>query len=131
MLITAYHSIMLKCKSLDAEKSMQCPNCHQKSVKNGRRRGKQSWLCKNCSYQYVEDALPVGSPKQINYPECPYCRKNTLNKNHEATQSYRCYFQCRNPKCERCSTFELDEDDRWVRVLTTQARRSLGRGKRE
>jgi len=41
----------------------QCPQCSRCTVvKNGKRRGKQAYICKSCSYQFRDEALPVGRP---------------------------------------------------------------------
>ncbi|MDJ0533017.1 MAG: hypothetical protein QNJ70_11070 [Xenococcaceae cyanobacterium MO_207.B15] len=37
---------------------MDCPRCKSsQKKKNGLRRGKQSFKCKNCGYQYVENPI--------------------------------------------------------------------------
>ena len=43
---------------------MQCPKCNsEKVVKNGHRRGKQSYLCKQCGYQFIETYSERGYSK--------------------------------------------------------------------
>ena len=38
---------------------MNCPQCQSSNKKkNGFRRGKQSFKCKDCGYQYVKDPKP-------------------------------------------------------------------------
>ncbi|MBN3993867.1 MAG: sigma-70 family RNA polymerase sigma factor [Nostoc sp. NMS2] len=40
---------------------VKCPNCGKyETIKNGRRTGKQSYLCKSCGHQFVENPAPVG-----------------------------------------------------------------------
>jgi RNA polymerase sigma factor (sigma-70 family) len=40
---------------------IKCPNCGKyETIKNGRRTGKQSYLCKSCGHQFVENPAPVG-----------------------------------------------------------------------
>ncbi|MBW4584097.1 MAG: sigma-70 family RNA polymerase sigma factor [Aetokthonos hydrillicola CCALA 1050] len=39
----------------------KCPSCGKyETIKNGRRTGKQSYLCKSCGHQFVENPAPVG-----------------------------------------------------------------------
>lgn len=40
---------------------VKCPNCGKyETIKNGKRTGKQSYLCKSCAHQFVENPAPVG-----------------------------------------------------------------------
>jgi RNA polymerase sigma factor (sigma-70 family) len=40
---------------------VKCPSCGKyETIKNGRRTGKQSYLCKSCGHQFVENPVPVG-----------------------------------------------------------------------
>jgi RNA polymerase sigma factor (sigma-70 family) len=40
---------------------VKCPSCGKyETIKNGRRTGKQSYLCKSCGHQFVENPAPVG-----------------------------------------------------------------------
>jgi transposase-like protein len=40
---------------------MNCPNCHsQKIRKNGHRRGKQNYQCKECGRQFITQHSQVG-----------------------------------------------------------------------
>ncbi|MBW4478627.1 MAG: sigma-70 family RNA polymerase sigma factor [Tolypothrix brevis GSE-NOS-MK-07-07A] len=40
---------------------VKCPSCGKyETIKNGKRTGKQSYLCKSCGHQFVENPLPVG-----------------------------------------------------------------------
>jgi RNA polymerase sigma factor (sigma-70 family) len=40
---------------------VKCPICGKyETIKNGRRTGKQSYLCKSCGHQFVENPAPVG-----------------------------------------------------------------------
>jgi len=40
---------------------VKCPNCSgYETVKNGKRGVKQSYLCRTCSHQFVENPLPIG-----------------------------------------------------------------------
>lgn len=42
---------------------IKCPMCAgERVVKNGAKRGKQSYKCMDCKHQFVEDALPPGRP---------------------------------------------------------------------
>lgn len=45
---------------------MDCPQCKSsQSKKNGFRRGKQSFQCKDCGYQYVKDPKPRTYPTEV------------------------------------------------------------------
>ena len=33
---------------------LDCPKCYSPAIKNGRREGKQQYLCKKCKYQFVK-----------------------------------------------------------------------------
>ncbi|PMB03566.1 hypothetical protein CEN49_22860 [Fischerella thermalis CCMEE 5273] len=40
---------------------VKCPSCGKyETIKNGKRTGKQSYLCKSCGHQFVENPAPVG-----------------------------------------------------------------------
>ncbi len=55
---------------------MQCPKCqssHKK--KNGFRRGKQSYKCKDCGYQFVENPISRKYPPEVKQ----ICLKMYLN----------------------------------------------------
>jgi RNA polymerase sigma factor (sigma-70 family) len=66
------HSLKLsEVKKLEAESiqllrsitqgRVKCVSCSKyQSIKNGRRAGKQSYLCKSCGHQFVENPAPVG-----------------------------------------------------------------------
>jgi insertion element IS1 protein InsB len=55
---------------------MHCPQCNSsENKKNGFRRGKQSYQCKNCSYQYVETPKARGYPVEVK----KLCLKMYLN----------------------------------------------------
>lgn len=45
---------------------MKCPECGSEKInKNGHRRGKQNFLCKNCGRQFISDYSPRGYPKEV------------------------------------------------------------------
>ena len=47
-------------------KIMNCPKCHSNNIrKNGHRRGKQNYQCKNCGRQFIEFYSEVGYSKKI------------------------------------------------------------------
>jgi len=49
---------------------MKCPQCQSTSYcKNGRRNGRQNYLCKNCRRQFLETASSVLSITEISLPE--------------------------------------------------------------
>ena len=49
---------------------MHCPKCKcDRSKKNGFRRGKQSYRCKNCGCQYVENPKPKGYSPEVKQRE--------------------------------------------------------------
>lgn len=55
---------------------MDCPKCKSsKNKKNGFRRGKQSFQCKDCGYQYVKDPKPRAYPTEVKQ----LCLKMYLN----------------------------------------------------
>ena len=55
---------------------MHCPKCKSsQSKKNGFRRGKQSYRCKNCGCQYVENPQPKGYSLEVKQ----LCLKMYLN----------------------------------------------------
>ena len=55
---------------------MHCPKCKSsQKKKNGFRRGKQSYRCKNCGCQYVENPKPRGYSNEIKQ----FCLKMYLN----------------------------------------------------
>ncbi len=59
---------------------MKCPQCGSEQInKNGHRRGKQNFLCKNCGRQFIEYYSPRGYPKEVK----ENCRKMYLNGNGE------------------------------------------------
>lgn len=44
-----------------AQGRVKCPSCGKyETIKNGRRTGKQSYLCKSCGHQFVENPASVG-----------------------------------------------------------------------
>ena len=46
---------------------MQCPKCESnKIVKNGRRKGKQNYLCRNCGRQFINTYDNRGYSQQVN-----------------------------------------------------------------
>ena len=56
--------------------TMHCPKCKSdQSKKNGFRRGKQSYRCKNCGCQYVENPKPKGYSSEVKQ----LCLKMYLN----------------------------------------------------
>ncbi len=56
--------------------TMHCPKCKSdRSKKNGFRRGKQSYRCKNCGCQYVENPKPKGYSSEVKQ----LCLKMYLN----------------------------------------------------
>ncbi len=60
MLKTLKLGIKLSCKL------MQCPKCKSsQNKKNGFRRGKQSYKCKDCGCQYVENPISRGYTSQV------------------------------------------------------------------
>jgi insertion element IS1 protein InsB len=45
---------------------MNCPKCHSNNIrKNGHRRGKQNYQCKNCNRQFIDLYSEVGYSKKI------------------------------------------------------------------
>jgi RNA polymerase sigma factor (sigma-70 family) len=70
--IARSHSLKLsEVKKLEAESiqllrlitqgRVKCPSCSKyETIKNGKRTGKQSYLCKSCGHQFVENPAPVG-----------------------------------------------------------------------
>lgn len=45
---------------------MNCPKCHSNDIrKNGHRRGKQNYQCKDCGRQFIEFYSEVGYSKKI------------------------------------------------------------------
>jgi insertion element IS1 protein InsB len=45
---------------------MNCPKCHSNNLrKNGHRRGKQNYQCKNCGRQFLECYSEVGYSKKV------------------------------------------------------------------
>ncbi len=45
---------------------MQCPQCESnKIVKNGRRKGKQNYLCRNCNRQFIDTYDDRGDSQEI------------------------------------------------------------------
>ncbi len=49
---------------------MDCPDCKSKAVKNGRRQGKQSYLCRDCGRQFRENPQPQDYSADVNRPLC-------------------------------------------------------------
>jgi transposase-like protein len=46
--------------------SINCPKCHSHSIrKNGHRRGKQNYQCKNCGRQFIEFYSEVGYSQKV------------------------------------------------------------------
>ena len=47
-------------------KYMRCPECgSDRIVKNGRQKGKQTYLCRNCSRRFTPDATKKHRPKDV------------------------------------------------------------------
>ncbi len=45
---------------------MNCPNCHSNKIrKNGHRRGKQNYQCKECGRQFITQPSTVGYPSSV------------------------------------------------------------------
>lgn len=45
---------------------MSCPNCQSNQIrKNGHRRGKQNYQCKECSRQFITEPAQVGYPPSM------------------------------------------------------------------
>ncbi|MGB5633635.1 MAG: hypothetical protein WBM44_00780 [Waterburya sp.] len=45
---------------------MKCPKCNSnKTIKNGRRRGKQCYRCRDCGRQYVESPVTRSYPPEV------------------------------------------------------------------
>ena len=45
---------------------MKCPNCQSKQIrKNGHRRGKQNYQCKECQRQFIEEYTKMGYPQSV------------------------------------------------------------------
>ena len=45
---------------------MKCPNCQSTKIrKNGHRRGKQNYQCKECDRQFIEEYTSVGYSSEI------------------------------------------------------------------
>ena len=45
---------------------MNCPKCDSNNIrKNGHRRGKQNYQCKNCGRQFIEFYSKLGYPKKV------------------------------------------------------------------
>ena len=58
------------------ELAMECPQCKSSQhKKNGLRRGKQSYRCKDCGYQFVENPIARGYPTEVK----KLCLKMYLN----------------------------------------------------
>ncbi len=46
--------------------SINCPRCASDKIrKNGHRRGKQNYQCKNCGRQFIDYYSEVGYPKKV------------------------------------------------------------------
>ena len=55
---------------------MDCPHCQSsKVVKNGRRQGKQSYLCRSCNRQFRENPQPQSYSREVK----DLCVKMSLN----------------------------------------------------
>ena len=55
---------------------MKCPQCHSaKTIKNGRRRGKQCYKCRDCGRQFVESPVSRSYPPEVKQ----LCLKMYLN----------------------------------------------------
>ena len=55
---------------------MKCPQCHStKTIKNGRRRGKQCYKCRDCGRQFVESPVVRSYPPEVKQ----LCLKMYLN----------------------------------------------------
>ena len=45
---------------------MECPRCKsERIVKNGRRKDKQNYLCRNCGRQFLNEYEPKGYPLEV------------------------------------------------------------------
>jgi ssDNA-binding Zn-finger/Zn-ribbon topoisomerase 1 len=45
---------------------INCPNCDSNDIrKNGQRRGKQNYQCKNCGRQFIESYSPRGYSQEV------------------------------------------------------------------
>ena len=45
---------------------MNCPKCHSNNIrKNGHRRKKQNYQCKNCGRQFIDSYSELGYPKKV------------------------------------------------------------------
>ena len=45
---------------------MKCPNCHSSQIrKNGHRRGKQNYQCKECGRQFITTHSHMGYPLEV------------------------------------------------------------------
>ncbi len=45
---------------------MKCPNCQSTKIrKNGHRRGKQNYQCKECDRQFIEEYTSIGYSSEI------------------------------------------------------------------
>ncbi len=52
-------------------KSRSCPNCQSTHInKNGHKRGKQNYICKNCGRQFIEDYKPHKGYSETVKSEC-------------------------------------------------------------
>jgi transposase-like protein len=57
---------------------MICPKCQSSNLKkNGHKRGKQNYLCKNCRRQFIDSYSPLGYPDSVK----KYCRHLYLEGN--------------------------------------------------
>ncbi|WP_419179390.1 transposase-like zinc-binding domain-containing protein, partial [Cylindrospermopsis raciborskii] len=55
---------------------MNCPNCDSNNIrKNGQRRGKQNYQCKNCGRQFIESYSPRGYSQEVK-EACLYVNGN-------------------------------------------------------
>jgi transposase-like protein len=55
---------------------MNCPNCDSNNIrKNGQRRGKQNYQCKNCGRQFIKSYSPRGYSQEVK-EACLYVNGN-------------------------------------------------------
>jgi transposase-like protein len=91
-------------------KTMNCPKCDSSKIsKSGTRRGKPAFICRDCNYQFVENALQVGKPKLELCPLCPYCGNESrkLGKDRKNRQRYQC-INCSSSESNACRVFTLE-----------------------
>ncbi len=98
--ITIYHNGTIE----------NCPKCNSTNVgKAGTRRNKPAFRCKDCKYQFVENALAAGNPKLEPCPPCPYCGSESrkLGMDRKGRQRYQCT-NCRATDANNCRIFTLE-----------------------